>query len=154
MAIDIDILLSRIGELCKKRNITLNAAFVESGVGKNFKSNLKTANPSMGKITMLANYFGVTSDYLIGESERPHYQNGVVNVTPLSEKESKLIFAYRTQPDMQAAVDKLLGVVDVDDVTLYAAARSYSSNKPVVDSLPPRIWSKLEETPDTDDKLL
>ena len=69
MNINNDILLSRLDSLCAEKGISLNVAFVESGVGKNFKSNLKTANPSIGKITMLANYFGVTVDYLIGETD-------------------------------------------------------------------------------------
>ena len=68
---DKQIILRRIEELCKERNISLNTAFVESGVGKNFKSNLKIANPSMGKLTMLANYFDVTVNYLLGKEEKP-----------------------------------------------------------------------------------
>lgn len=68
MSINKDILLTRLESLCNERKITMNTAFVESGVGKNFKSNLKISNPSMGKITMLANYFGVTVDYLLGKT--------------------------------------------------------------------------------------
>ena len=49
----------------------MNTAFIESGVGKNFKSNLKTSNPSMGKLTMLAVYFNVPVNYLLGKSPRP-----------------------------------------------------------------------------------
>ena len=74
-----EILLSRISALCEDRGISMNTAFVESGVGKNFKSNLKTANPTMGKITMLAVYFGVSVDYLLGKSEDkepPAYADG------------------------------------------------------------------------------
>jgi transcriptional regulator with XRE-family HTH domain len=68
--LDKDTLLSRIDVLCAEKNITRTTAFLESGVGKNFKSNLSTANPSMGKLTMLANYFGVTVEYLKGETEQ------------------------------------------------------------------------------------
>ena len=67
--------IDRIKILCEQKRISLNTAFVESGVGKNFKSNLKNANPSMGKLTMLANYFDVSVGYLLGEK--------------LSEKNSK-----------------------------------------------------------------
>ena len=66
-----ELLLSRIADLCKERNISMNTAFIESGVGKNFKSNLKTSNPSMGKLTMLAVYFNVPVNYLLGKSPRP-----------------------------------------------------------------------------------
>ena len=62
------VLIKRIENLCKERNITMNTAFLESGVGKNFKSNLKSANPTLGKLTLLSLYFGVSVDYLTGES--------------------------------------------------------------------------------------
>ena len=64
------VILERIEELCKERGITLNTAFMESGVGKNFKSNMKTANPTLGKITMLSMYFNVSREYLLGESDK------------------------------------------------------------------------------------
>ncbi|MBQ8392172.1 MAG: hypothetical protein IJX51_00215 [Clostridia bacterium] len=48
----------------------MHTAFMESGVGKNFKSNLKTANPTLGKITMLSMYFNVSREYLMGESDK------------------------------------------------------------------------------------
>ena len=62
------VLIKRIENLCNERNITMNTAFLESGVGKNFKSNLKNANPTLGKLTLLALYFGVSKEYLTGES--------------------------------------------------------------------------------------
>ena len=64
------VILERIEELCKERGITLNTAFMESGVGKNFKSNMKTANPTLGKLTMLSMYFNVSREYLLGESDK------------------------------------------------------------------------------------
>ncbi len=66
--IDTGILLERISRLASSRGKTMNAVFTESGVGKNFKSNLNTSRPSMGKITMLANYFGVTVDELLADN--------------------------------------------------------------------------------------
>ncbi len=64
------VLIERIEKLCAERGITMNTAFVESGVGKNFKSNLKTANPTVGKITMLSMYFDVSREYLMGISDK------------------------------------------------------------------------------------
>lgn len=66
-----ELLIKRIELLCKERNISLTTAFLQSGVGKNFKSNMNTSNPSMGKLTMLANYFNVTVNYLLGETDNP-----------------------------------------------------------------------------------
>lgn len=86
-----DAMLLRIDALCAEKNINRTTAFIESGVGKNFKSNLTTANPSMGKMTMLANYFGVSVAYLKGETDEknPLAQFSPETVT-LVERISKL----------------------------------------------------------------
>lgn len=93
MKLDKDTLLSRIDVLCAEKNITRTTAFLESGVGKNFKSNLSTANPSVGKLTMLANYFGVTVEYLKGETdekEKQPTQKFSADTIALVERISKL----------------------------------------------------------------
>lgn len=69
--VNVELLLARIDELAKERNINRTTAFEQSGVGKNFKSNLSIAKPSVGKITQLANYFGVSVDYLLGKTDDP-----------------------------------------------------------------------------------
>lgn len=66
--IDTNVLLERIAELAKERNVSVTTVFVESGAGKNFKSNLRYSNPSQGKIALIANYLNVTSDYLTGKT--------------------------------------------------------------------------------------
>ena len=72
--VDVDVLLKRIDELSADRGINRTTAFEQSGVGKNFKSNLSIAKPSIGKITQLANYFEVPVDYLIGKTDDPSPQ--------------------------------------------------------------------------------
>lgn len=69
MDVDVSKLISRIDLLAEEMEKSPNAVYIESGVGKNFKSNLNRANPSAGKITMLANYFGVSVDYLLGKTD-------------------------------------------------------------------------------------
>lgn len=69
-----DLMLQRLKLLCEKKGITMTSAFIESGVGKNFKSNLKTSNPSKKNITILANYFNVPIEYLTGELEQESIQ--------------------------------------------------------------------------------
>lgn len=64
-----EILIKRITELAKDKGISVHTAFVESGAGKNFKSNLATANPSLGKITLIANYLNTTVEYLLGGTD-------------------------------------------------------------------------------------
>lgn len=159
MTVNKEILLQRIDELCKKKNINRTTAFNESGVGKNFRSNLSKCDPSEGKLTMLANYFGTTVDYLIGNTDTPEpLRSSAKNLsltTPINDKESRLLFAYRNQPQMQPAVDKLLGISeDGETVTVYAAAQSTSDRKHVITQIPKAKWDEIENEPNTDDELL
>lgn len=64
-------LLKRIDFLCDARGISRNAAFIESGVGKNFATNLKKCDVSDGKLAQLAIFFGVSVAYLKGEEDVP-----------------------------------------------------------------------------------
>lgn len=154
-----DILIQRIDEICAKKNINRTTAFTESGVGKNFKSNLAKCDPSEGKITMLANYFGVSVDYLIGNSDTSEPLSGSAKpspflVTPENEKESRVLFAYRSHPEMQPAVDKLLGITDDGNVTLYTAAKSAENHKPEITQMPKDKWDTITTTPETEEDLL
>ena len=67
---DKNLLLQRLEELASERGQNLTSVFIDSGVGKNFKSNLNYANPSIGKVTMLANYLDVSVDYLLGKTDK------------------------------------------------------------------------------------
>ena len=66
---DNKILLERIEILCKEKGISKNTAFIESGAGKNFISNMEIANPTDGKIALLAIYFNVSIEYLKGKTD-------------------------------------------------------------------------------------
>lgn len=95
-----EILIQRIEQLCTERKIKPTVAYTESGAGKNFKSNLSKANPSLGKITVLANYFGVSVEYLTGVSDERNaseHKNGIAFPTSdtLSKDESKLLLTYK-----------------------------------------------------------
>ena len=59
-------LLERIDKLCAERGIKRTTAFEESGVKKNFGTNLKTSKPTYTKLKQLADYFNVTVEYLLG----------------------------------------------------------------------------------------
>jgi len=56
-----------VTKLAKERNMTMTDALVDSGVGKNFFSNLNISNPSKKNISLLCRYFDVSYEYLIGE---------------------------------------------------------------------------------------
>lgn len=73
-----DLLIMRIKSLCNAKGVNMTTAFTQSGVGKNFKSNL----PSVSKknLTLLADYFGVSVPYLLGEESEAEYERKVVGL--------------------------------------------------------------------------
>lgn len=64
-----------------------------------------TTEPDIKTLIRLADIFGVTVDYLIGREAA-----ACADENPLTDKELALITAYRNNPAMQGAVDKLLGI--------------------------------------------
>lgn len=65
-------LYKRIAELCELGKITITTMCKESGANRASLSDLKMGrkqNLSAGTLSKIANYFGVTVDYLIGEEK-------------------------------------------------------------------------------------
>lgn len=70
----------RIKELCRIKGISVNKLEEELGFAKGYISKLGKTNPNSQKLRQLADYFGVSMDYLTtGEektdSEYPYYLN-------------------------------------------------------------------------------
>lgn len=105
---DKELLITRIEALCKMRKIKLNTAFTESKVGKNFKANLATSNPSIGKLTLLANYFGVPVEYLTGEIDSfPGCTDDVVSSLSLDEQNILVLYRSLNEEGKEKAADYL-----------------------------------------------
>lgn len=75
---DKDLLVHRIDELCAAKGMRKTAVFEKAGVGKNFISNLDKANPSLQKLTALANYLGTSVDYLLGTESQEQFARKVM----------------------------------------------------------------------------
>ncbi len=107
--------LERLDNLMKQRGINKNVLSRESGIPYTtidgfYKKGCE--NTKLSTLMKLADYFGVTLDYLInGETEE---KVGIL----LTTHQQKVINAYIAHPEMQAAVDKLLGVDAEEAVTI------------------------------------
>lgn len=69
-----DVTITRIVQLIKKANLP-EAAFGEAlGMGKNTVNNWKAGRSKtyLKKIDSIADYFGVSVDYLLGRTDDPH----------------------------------------------------------------------------------
>ena len=72
MNIDYGILLSRTLELCREKGISANKMLQEAGLSKSVIDNIKRQRaPSSEILLTIATYFDVSTDYLLGISERP-----------------------------------------------------------------------------------
>lgn len=93
----------RIKELADKKKLSLNEVEEKAGLAKNYIYKLKYQTPNVEKVNMLADFFNVSTDYLLGRTDKKYYE--------LSEKE-KL--------DIGKEVDNLLeGMFSSAEVNFY-----------------------------------
>lgn len=63
-------MLDTIKELCTRRGISINDLEEALGYPKNTLYRLKRQNPGADKLEAIADYFGVTTDYLLGRTDQ------------------------------------------------------------------------------------
>ena len=142
---DKKVLIERIETLCQEKGVSLHIAFTESKVGKNFKSNLNYAEPTLGKIKLLADYLGVTAEYLLGETDERFTKEKSPAGAGLKEKHWRLITAYeRAEEPIKDAVDRLLKIED-KPVLVKIAARDGSFQEREITQ---EEWEKIQGLPD------
>lgn len=63
----------RLKELCKKQGISINSLEEKLGFGKNVLYSWKKNIPTGANLAKVADYFGVTTDYLLGRTDTPQF---------------------------------------------------------------------------------
>lgn len=99
----------------------------------------------------ICKYFDISMDYLVGTAEnkeKPIYED------ELTEHEQKLLRAYRTQPEVQVAVDRILGIQNENKILLFNAASSESNRQPKITPISSERLEKIANAPETDQNLL
>lgn len=62
---------------CKAKGVPPTVACEQSGAGRNFMDNIKKGStPSVAKVQMLADYLGVTTSELLGETKKEPVADG------------------------------------------------------------------------------
>ncbi|EOI00718.1 hypothetical protein UAY_01821 [Enterococcus moraviensis ATCC BAA-383] len=64
----------RIQELAHKRDKNLKEVSLELGYSKNYLYTLKTKEPAADKLRKIADYFNVSTDYLLGRTDNPNIE--------------------------------------------------------------------------------
>ena len=93
-----------ISDCCEKKGVSARTAFVESGVGRSFYDNInKGSVPSVDKRQALAVYFGVSLDYLVGNTDVPEVNRA--EETPQMALARAIV---ALPPDKQEMISKLV----------------------------------------------
>lgn len=134
--------LNIISALLKNKKLTQKSLCEYIGLKDKIFSEWKAGNNTsyMKKLPQIAEFFGVSVDYLLGKEKSPV-------VTGLKEKHLRLITAYdRAEVPIQEAVDRLLKIDD-KPVVVKIAARDGSFEEREITK---EEWNKIKNLPDAD----
>ncbi len=67
-------LFEKVSELAKKQGKSLNRVAEETGLSKNAIYQWKTSSPKSETLELVANYFHVSTDYLLGRTDKPQIE--------------------------------------------------------------------------------
>lgn len=98
----------RIKITARDMKISVKKLLEDAGLGFNTMSNMKTSMPKADNLAKIADCLNVSVDYLIGRTENKNLATGSDEI--FTEHEKNFVIAYRNKPEMQAAVDRLLGI--------------------------------------------
>lgn len=101
----------RIKLIAKSKNVAIKDMLIACDLSKNAISSMLSRGSwiQANNLAKMADYLDCSVDYLLGRSDNP---NGFVDNEELSDKENRLVAAYRNKPEMQRSVDILLGLSD------------------------------------------
>lgn len=115
----------RIKELADKQKISLNILEEKLGYSTNYLYSLKKGNPKSDRLQEIADYFNVSTDYLLGRTDNPAISSDIVTtadgrVVDLSNLRERVVL-FDGKPLSDEDVDKIaqiiklsLGVSDIE----------------------------------------
>ena len=115
----------RIKELAQKQGLSINLLEEKLGYSRNTIYNLKNSKPSTERISEIADYFNVSTDYLLGRTDNPSIAKDTVTtadgrVVDLSNLRERVVL-FDGKPLSDEDVDKIakiiklsLGVSDIE----------------------------------------
>ena len=116
----------KIKELAKKRGKSLGQVEEYLGYGRNTLYKIKNSTPNAERIAEIANYFNVSTDYLLGRTDNPAISSDLVTtadgrVVDLSNLRERIVL-FDGKPLSDDDVDKIaqiiklsLGVSDIEN---------------------------------------
>ena len=96
----------RIKELAKKQGLSINLLEEKLGYSRNTIYNLKNSKPSTERISEIADYFNVSTDYLLGRTDNPAIASDDKTNQYLGPAETELVAAFRNQTQNMTEEEK------------------------------------------------
>ncbi|RSI80753.1 Helix-turn-helix domain protein [Streptococcus mitis] len=118
-------LFEKIKELCQKRGISINSLEETLGYSRNTIYSMKSKKPNAERLQEIADYFNVSTDYLLGRTDNPNIAGDTVTtpdgrVVDLSNLRERVVL-FDGKPLSDEDVDKIaqiiklsLGVSDIE----------------------------------------
>lgn len=115
----------KIKELADKQGISLNKLEEKLGFSRNTIYNMKKSTPNVERVSMIADYFNVSTDYLLGRTDNPNVASEIVTTADgrtvdLSNLRERVVL-FDGKPLSDEDVDKIaqiiklsLGVSDIE----------------------------------------
>ena len=99
----------RIKTIAEKQKIQIKAMLEEYGLGINTLSNMNSGRmPLSDTVAKIADYLGVSVDYLLGRTDFSEMVVSDDQLTVLTSVEAEIIKSYRSNPQLQEAVNRIL----------------------------------------------
>ena len=92
---------ARIKTLCKENHISVNKLEETLEISKGSLCKIDTNKPSSDRLKKIADYFGVTVDYLIGREEATFSADEDKNVIVMDDEARELLKELKTRPEMR-----------------------------------------------------
>ena len=104
----------RIKELCKNKGISKNALEKELGFASGYISKLGKTKPNSEYLQKIADYFGVSTDYILKGEEKPNYSDEMAHMYAKIRKDtelSKALLKYFELSDVEKK--KIIDIINV-----------------------------------------
>ncbi|WP_048800733.1 helix-turn-helix domain-containing protein [Streptococcus constellatus] len=103
-----------VKDLCEKQGISLNTLEEKLELGKNSLYGLKRNQPSAERLQQIADYFHVSTDYLLGRTDNPAIASD--SDETFSVKGRAIARKYdSSSPEKQKYYDKIIAAMFEDD---------------------------------------
>lgn len=97
----------KVRELAKKRGLSLNQVEEKLGYSKNTLYSLKRQKVSSERLQEIADYFNVSTDYLLGRTDNPAIASDDKANANLGPAETELVAAFRNQTQNMTEEEKV-----------------------------------------------